>query len=499
MSGTAETGAAAAAEPSVTSLIFDRTNYTDEVLSLNGTPVAFRAYRNIPYVSSPKDAAHQSMSIFIPAAYLTGGTVNGYTAATAPIFMPNGVGGYMPGEIEEPQEKSRMSGAPNTALTALSRGLVVAAPAIRGRTNTDAQGVYVGKAPALIVDYKAAVRYLRYNAARLPAGNTERIISNGTSAGGALSALLGATGNSPDYTAALAEIGAAGARDDIFAASCYCPITNLEHADMAYEWIFSGINDYHQGAPAPALHTENQEGATVTNRPANAPTETSSAVPMPAEQITASARLKKDFPRYLNSLRLKDTAGSVLQLCSDGTGTFAEYIKGLYRTSAQYAVDNNAALDGADWFTVQNGHVTDVDLAAYARWATRLKATPAFDKFDLSSGENDEFGTETNVPRHFTKFSRKYDTTHGALAPATNIRMLNPLNYIGTNGVRTAPHFRIRHGAKDRDTALPIPAVLALRLMNAGIDVDFAVPWGCGHAGDYDLDELFTWIDRICK
>ena len=499
MSGTAGTDATAAAEPSVTSLIFDRTNYTDEVLSLNGTPVAFRAYRNIPYVSSPKDAAHQSMSIFIPAAYLTGGTVNGYTAATAPIFMPNGVGGYMPGEIEEPQEKSRMSGAPNAALTALSRGLVVAAPAIRGRTNTDAQGVYVGKAPALIVDYKAAVRYLRYNAARLPAGNTERIISNGTSAGGALSALLGATGNSPDYTAALAEIGAAGARDDIFAASCYCPITNLEHADMAYEWIFSGINDYHQGAPAPALHTENQEGATVTNRPANAPTETSSAVPMTAEQITASARLKKDFPRYLNSLRLKDTAGSVLQLYSDGTGTFAEYIKGLYRTSAQYAVDNNAALDGADWFTVQNGRVTDVDLAAYARWATRLKATPAFDKFDLSSGENDEFGTETNVPRHFTKFSRKYDTTHGALAPAANIRMLNPLNYIGTNGVRTAPHFRIRHGAKDRDTALPIPAVLALRLMNAGIDVDFAVPWGYGHAGDYDLDELFTWIDRICK
>lgn len=359
--------------------------------------------------------------------------------------------------------------------------------------------MYVGKAPALIVDYKAAVRYLRYNAARLPAGNTERIISNGTSAGGALSALLGATGNSPDYTAALAEIGAAGARDDIFAASCYCPITNLEHADMAYEWIFSGINDYHQRAPAPALHTENQEGATVTNRPANAPTETSSAVPMTAEQITASARLKKDFPRYLNSLRLKDAAGRVLQLCSDGTGTFAEYIKGLYRTSAQYAVDNNAALDDADWFTVQNGRVTDVDLAAYARWATRLKATPAFDKFDLSSGENDEFGTETNVPRHFTKFSRKYDTTHGALAPAANIRMLNPLNYIGTNGVRTAPHFRIRHGAKDRDTALPIPAVLALRLMNAGIDVDFAVPWGYGHAGDYDLDELFTWIDRICK
>ena len=32
--------------------------------------------------------------------------------------------------------------------------------------------------------------------------------------------------------------------DDIFAASVYCPITDLSHADMAYEWIFSGVNTY---------------------------------------------------------------------------------------------------------------------------------------------------------------------------------------------------------------------------------------------------------------
>ena len=41
------------------------------------------------------------------------------------------------------------------------------------------------------------------------------------------------------------EIGAADERDDIFASNDYCPITNLEHADMAYEWIFNGVNSYY--------------------------------------------------------------------------------------------------------------------------------------------------------------------------------------------------------------------------------------------------------------
>ncbi len=96
---------------------------------------------------------------------------------------------------------------------------------------------------ALIVDMKAVVRYLRHNKGIVP-GDVERIVTNGTSAGGALSALAGATGNSPDYVPYLAAIGAADERDDIFAASCYCPIHNLEHADAAYEWLFSGCNEY---------------------------------------------------------------------------------------------------------------------------------------------------------------------------------------------------------------------------------------------------------------
>ncbi len=151
-------------------LAFDASAYKEQTLSIEGKKVKFRAYENIVYVRHPAAAAAQSMSIYIPSSYFEkGGEVNGYTAKTAPIFLPNGVGGYMPGSIAAPSADDERSGGANASLVALSRGCVVAAPAIRGRTTTDEAGAYVGKAPALIVDYKAAVRYLRYNKDRLPA------------------------------------------------------------------------------------------------------------------------------------------------------------------------------------------------------------------------------------------------------------------------------------------------------------------------------------------
>ena len=79
------------------------------------------------------------------------------------------------------------------------------------------------------------------------------------------------------------------------------------------------------------------------------------------------------------------------------------------------------------------------------------------------------------------------------------IKMMNPMRYIGNPEVKTAPNWRIRHGALDRDTALAIPAMLAVKLKNNDKTVDFKVAWGYGHGGDYDLPELFAWTDRICK
>lgn len=298
-------------------------NFTEESLSLNGQTVKFRAYRHIVYVAHPQNEESQSMNIFIPAAYFDGGTVNGYTRDTAPIFMPNSVGGYMPGKAGEPSENDRMNGGANAALVALSKGYVVAAPAIRGRTTIGDDGkTYVGKAPALIVDYKAAVRYLRYNQKNLPAGDTEKIISNGTSAGGALSALLGATGNAKEYAPYLAEIGAADARDDIFASSDYCPITNLENADMAYEWIFNGVNSYYMAVwQLQDLENRGQNVPGQNERPAglppqavdadaaNHPVSSQQEVQMTAQEIAVSNVLKDAFPSYVNRLKLKDKRG----------------------------------------------------------------------------------------------------------------------------------------------------------------------------------------------
>ena len=140
-----------------------------------------------------------------------------------------------------------------------------------------------------------------------------------------------------------------------------------------------------------------------------------------------------------------------------------------------------------------------VDLARYAAETGRLKGTPAFDAFDLSSAENQEFGTAKKDKLHFTSFASKRNTAKkSGMADKKIIGMMNPLNYIGNKTADTAKHWRIRHGAKDTDTTIAVPALLALKLKKAGCKVDFFSPWGVGHAGDYDLEDLFRWIDSIC-
>ncbi|MBE6098755.1 MAG: alpha/beta hydrolase [Anaerovibrio sp.] len=496
------------------SLDFDASkNYTVESKTINGKVVNYRAYRNIIYVANPKSKAAQSMNIFIPMDYFDNGKINDYTKKTAPIFMPNGVGGYMPGEAGEPQEKDFYGDGANAILVALSNGYVVAAPAIRGRSTIGDDGqAYVGKAPALIVDYKAAVRYLRHNKKQLPAGDTEKIISNGTSAGGALSALLGATGNAKEYEPYLKEIGAANERDDIFASSDYCPITNLEHADMAYEWMFNGVNSYYMATwqlqdlanrgmniPGDKPGKPAQPPQALNANAANNPTASKQEVQMTQEEITVSNVLKAAFPDYINSLQLKDEQGTLLTLDKEGNGSFRDYIKGKYIQSAQDALNSGLDVSSASWVKVINGKVVDVDLNAYPASATRMKAAPAFDKLDLSSAENDEFGSENNTPKHFSAISKQYESKIGEMADSETIKLMNPMNFIGNGKAVTAKHFRIRHGAIDRDTTLAIPAILALKLQNSGIDVNFYSPWNRGHAGDYDLPELFNWIDSICK
>jgi hypothetical protein len=75
---------------------------------------------------------------------------------------------------------------------------------------------------------------------------------------------------------------------------------------------------------------------------------------------------------------------------------------------------------------------------------------------------------------------------------------MNPMDNISTNS-QLPKYWRIRHWAKDSDTSSAIPLILATTLENKWYSVDFALPWTKSHAWDYDLDELFAWIDGIVK
>lgn len=74
---------------------------------------------------------------------------------------------------------------------------------------------------------------------------------------------------------------------------------------------------------------------------------------------------------------------------------------------------------------------------------------------------------------------------------------MNPMNFIQDSNSTHARYWYIRHGARDRDTSFPVPVNLATKLMNAGYEVDFALPWNRPHTGDYNLDDLFDWIKQI--
>lgn len=95
----------------------------------------------------------------------------------------------MPGAPEKPGI-NKFINKPNATFYALLHGYIVVSPGARGRGLKDKNGKFTGTAPACIVDLKASVRYLHHNKDIIP-GNVEKIISNCTSAGGALSALLG--------------------------------------------------------------------------------------------------------------------------------------------------------------------------------------------------------------------------------------------------------------------------------------------------------------------
>ena len=511
-------------------LSFDKSNGVRSSLTyVDGTKVSYTAYEGLFYVTNVEDSAYQTMNVYVP---------DGATQQT-PIFLRTYVGGYMASKAGQPQ-------AGDATGRALKEGYVVVIPGTRGRNSTitadkayakahkgvkKGQTIYTGRAPKAILDLKAAIRYLRHFDKQMP-GDAEKIITDGTSAGGAMSSLMGATGNHPDYEPLLKAMGAAQERDDVFASVCYCPITDLDHADMAYEWLYNGTDSRQQGNP---------------------------------DVLAVSNELKAQFPAYINSLGLKKPDGTPLT-----ADNYLDFIKREIIRAAQIAKNAGADIPDSIGFTFSqdagfgappingrsseshpnlfedgrvaldegkaNGGMTggmrpqgdrkseggmppmmmrlggkkageyiiDLDMQKYLNYVVStqpLKTAPAFDTKGVCgqspSGENEEFGDQTGSSVNFTEYSAAKTGSVLTDDIRQNVRLLNPMNFIGDEVTDVAPHWYIRHGARDRDTSFPIPLNLALKLQNTGKDVNYLLAWNRPHSGDYALDELFEWILKI--
>ena len=246
------------------------------------------------YCMNPKDTTYESCGIYIPGKYFdatknANGTytctvkdsqkVGNYTASTAPIVMPVNTPGYSSCAAPTGYNADEVKDYTDAGFIYLNAGCF-------GRDN--------GQAPDGVTDLKAAVTYYRFNGDVLP-GDNEKIFTFGHSGGGAQSAIMGASGNSELYNPYLENIQAAMVSKDgnvlsnaIAGAMCWCPITNLDTADEAYEWNM-GQYARSNGTFAASL----------------------------------SEDLAGEYATYINNLNLKDPNGNTLTLEESDNGVYA--------------------------------------------------------------------------------------------------------------------------------------------------------------------------------
>jgi hypothetical protein len=551
----------ALAEPTTDVLAFDPNNYSTIQITLDGQPTEVRRYRVI-YVAKPTDIdikkvaalggppggppsgiaglpplgaapppgpmgsppsdprAYQSMYIYVPAS--------SYQDARKAIVLQVNNAGWMSSPardiIRDGSAFLSTSDTDNTG-AALKAGYIVVSAGTRSRGLQSTNGDWAGKAPAVVVDAKAAIRYLRHNDATMP-GSAERIVITGTSGGGGLSVAVSASGNSSDYYPYLMAIGAAGIdaagkstiRDDVFATIAYCPINDLGNSDLAYEWQYSAVR-------------------TADNTAAGRYT--------PASQA-ASAQLSAQYSTVLNGLHLKRSDGSPLN-----AKTMPQAIVALVKASVEGALKRGEKIPalgedfeiarrgppGAavgtvkfrnDWLTLESGQVRTIDYAKYLRFVAAnqtLKGVPAFDATASTgnrgvSGENTLFGSAKVEYSNFTQYAWDHNDVKGdgsgvddtgiawtshlagpGAELARQIKMTSPLPYLRTTTTTVARYWYVRHGLLDRDTSFAVQATLAAAIQNnsAVKDVNFKIAWMQGHAGNYDVQEAYAWLAETLK
>lgn len=590
--GSSTTGTSGAAGAGVHDgqLVFDRTGYTTITVTLDGVSTPVRWYREVCYVGKPMPLApsqrgsavdnqtcgYQNMNVFVRevdaarqdnaillnvnnagwfASYQGG--LSGWDGTTA-ITSSN----YRGADIVDGGTYVSTSDTGKVG-AALARGMVYINMASRSRGATAPEGVYddgiyQGKAPAAIVDAKAAVRYLRLNDGVMP-GNASRIVVNGTSGGGAQVTQLGATGDHADYLPYLKAAGAAGIdtngrssiSDSVYAVVAYCPIQDMGSADLAYEWMFNVLDTR-------AQVSADQKAGLIVDASGNELVRASN--PDPA----GSLELMNRFATYQASLGLKNEAGAALTTDNMLADLQSEFRKSASahvqagHTVVAYGARGTTAANGVaggsgtlsylnDFINVDaSGTVSHFHLSNYLKYVAkqaRLKALPSFDQVgqtaalattatadttaagatlygNYSGGESNLFGTASQVYSNFTEYGWNHNNGGDAINAAQSdvgllntgytwaanpqrsflsnqYRMINALAYIGqTDGITT--HWRIRNGARDRDTSFTVAYNIsrALKADAKVKDVDFALHWDQGHAGNYDVQSAFTWIDQ---
>lgn len=519
-------------------LKFDPSAFTTVNVTVDGAAMKIRQYK-VVYVAKPVKMgatlttfqtvpladpyAMQTMVISVPESMASD--------QKTPIFLAVNNSGWFASPVAPSvtEGKAFVSTSESDHIgAALKAGYVVVNVGTRSRGARAEDGTWVGKAPAPVVDAKAAIRYLRLNDSLMP-GSAERIIMNGTSGGGGLTAAVAASGNHTDYLPYLADIGAAGVsgsgstatstlKDDVFAAVAYCPINNLGNADAGYEWEYGAVRSDSNTAALGGVAF--------------------SAGPQPA----ASAALAASFAGYVNGLGLKRADGSLLSDANLRATTQAlmqeELQRQIARGTAVPQLGENFVTQRAtvanDWLTLSGSGtaatVANIDYARFVKYVATnqaLKTVVAFDAVGVTgnknattgtwnnTGETNLFGSATQAYANFTEWTwlnnqvpgdgSGFDDVGGTwaqyLSSSSNtlgkqLKLINPVAYLTTTGSSPAPYWYVRHGMVDRDTAFAMQTLLyhAVRNNAAVKDVSFKYPYLVAHAGNYDVQEAFAWI-----
>lgn len=510
----------------------------------------------VVYVANPASLDYETLGIYVPGAYLEAsangdGTytasvksdaqVGQFTAATAPYVLPVNTPGF------------NASQAPTWLADGIASytraGMIYLQPGIRGRDNTtDSQGQeVVGGAPWGVTDLKAAIRYVRYNKDVLP-GDTDKIVSFGHSGGGAQSAVLGASGDSTLYNPYLEALGAAmkdkegnPISDAPYGTMTWSPITSLDYADAAYEWNlgqFADSNTRAEGTFTQALSQDlAKEYANYINQLGLKHEGQALTLAESSEGIYTQGSYATYLEGVVNQSLNNFLADTSFPYTSDGAGPGGSTESVTYETAQAYIDSLNAETQWVTYDAATNTAKIS-SLADFAKYVkTASKSVPAFDALDRSLAENAVFGVADANELHFdqlvarllknnqakyeslTDWNSQYVTDFESdLAKTDSLGktiaerqdLYNPMFYLtsaysGYQTSKPAPHWRIRSGLSQGDTALTVETNLALALENqangAVKSVDFATVWGQGNTTaertGHASANFIQWVQEI--